>query len=216
MFSKQVGNIYAIFVQFHRSIRFIASVQQNGVSRMSDKELDAVKSGDKKAFDGLAEKFSPLIAGEATAAIRRSEELKPYSDEIRQEALMALYSAALSFEEGKNVTFGLYAKICIHNRIISFVRKIRSQLKKQSKGSESVENGPRKSDAPDEILDSLEKNSELKRFLNENLSAYEKKVLSLYLEKKSYTEISSSLGKTEKSVDNALFRVKSKIKKRFS
>lgn len=183
---------------------------------MSDKELDAIKNGDKKAFEGLAEKFSPLIIGETASVIRRSEDLKPYGDEIRQEALMALYSAALSFEEGKNVTFGLYAKICIHNRMISFVRKVKAQLKKQSKSSAGTESRPRKIEAPDEILDSLEKNSELRRFLNENLSAYEKRVLSLYLKKKSYAEISASLGKTEKSVDNALFRVKSKIKKRFS
>lgn len=182
---------------------------------MSDKELDAVKSGDKKAFDGLAEKFQPLIKKEAFMALTRSVELKDHFDEICQEALIALYNAALSYNESENVTFGLYAKICIHNRIISYVRKIKTEIKRSLKAVASTEKAIKKNDTPEEILEALEKNAELKSFISETLSAYEKKVFALYLEKKSYLEIAEALGKTEKSVDNAIFRVKSKIKKRF-
>ncbi len=182
---------------------------------MSDKELDAVKNGDKKAFNGLAEKFLPLIKKETAEAVSRSEELKGHFDEIRQESLMALYDAALTYNEGKGVTFGLYAKICIHNRIISYVRKARSQLKRAEKNRIAAEKDLKKSDAPEELLLALEQNAELKRFLNESLSGLEKKVFSLYLQKKSYAEIAETLGKEEKTVDNAIFRVKTKIKKKF-
>lgn len=182
---------------------------------MSDKELDAVKNGDKKAFDGLYERFSPLIKKETADAVARSEELREHYEELLQESLIALYDAAMSFAEGKSVTFGLYAKICIHNRIVSYVRKIKAQKRRAEKAASVAEGQQKKSEAPEVLLELLERNGELKKFLSENLSGYEKKVLSLYLGKKSYAQIAKALGKEEKSVDNALFRVKSKIKKRF-
>ena len=44
----------------------------------------------------------------------------------------------------------------------------------------------------------------------------EKEVLELYLEGKDYTEIAKLLGKTDKSIDNALQRIKGKIRKNYS
>ncbi len=183
---------------------------------MSDKELEAVKNGDKTAFDGLAEKFRPLIKKEVLSAVSRSEELRGYYDEISQEALVALYGAAVSYNGEKNVTFGLFAKICIHNRIISYVRKINAQLKRMNKTMLAAEADVKKSDAPEELIEALERDAELQRLLSEALSGYEKRVFSLYLQKKSYAEIAATLGKDEKSVDNAIYRVKSKIKKAFN
>ena len=46
-----------------------------------------------------------------------------------------------------------------------------------------------------------------------NLSRYESTVLNLYLEKKSYADIAAITGKPEKSVDNALQRIKRKLEK---
>ena len=54
-------------------------------------------------------------------------------------------------------------------------------------------------DTPEELLVALEQNTELKAFIDDALSGYEKKVLSLYLTKKSYVEIAEKLGKTEKN-----------------
>lgn len=184
------------------------------LSEMSDKELEAVKNGDKKAFDGLYERFLPLIKKEAAAAVNRSEELKGHYDEIAQEAVMALYDAATSFCDGKSVTFGLYAKICIHNRIISYVRRVKAQKRRAERVALVAEESGR-GESPEELIELVQRNGELNRFLEEALSGYEKKVFSLYLQKKSYVQIAEALGKTEKSVDNALFRVKSKIRGRF-
>ncbi len=181
---------------------------------MFGKELDAVKHGDKKAFDGLSENFMPLINKEVRSAISRCDELNGHFDEMKQEALLALYNATLNYNKNERVTFGLFAKICIRRRIISYVRKEKTRLKKLRK-NESVSQDIKKSDSPDELLEIFEKNNELKKFLENNASKYEKKVLDLYLQKKSYAEIAGLLCKDQKSVDNALFRVKSKIKKRF-
>ena len=49
--------------------------------------------------------------------------------------------------------------------------------------------------------------------LEEKLSSMEKKVLDAYLSGMNYRQIGEKLGKTEKSVDNALQRIKSKVSK---
>ena len=53
----------------------------------------------------------------------------------------------------------------------------------------------------------------LERKIEEELSTFEKQVLDLYLTGMSYTEIARVLGRDEKSTDNALQRMKSKIRK---
>ena len=151
---------------------------------MPEKELNAVKNGDRKAFESLVSKFEPLIKKETSFALSRSPEFAEYLDEMKQEALLALYSAACSYKEGQKVTFGLYAKICIHNRIISYVRKLKSRAEKERKSLEAKAYSDR-NDEPDEILEALESNERLRRFLSENATEYERQVFALYLQKKS-------------------------------
>nr|MBQ4318890.1 hypothetical protein [Clostridia bacterium] len=45
-------------------------------------------------------------------------------DDLRQEAVIALYKAARTYREGIGVTFGLYAKVCINNRLKVVLRKL--------------------------------------------------------------------------------------------
>jgi RNA polymerase sporulation-specific sigma factor len=102
----------------------------------------------------------------------------------------------------------------MHNRIISYVRKLKSRAEKERKSLEAKAYSDR-NDEPDEILEALESNERLRRFLSENATEYERQVFALYLQKKSYEEIAYEVGKDTKSVDNAIYRVKSKIKKMF-
>ena len=53
----------------------------------------------------------------------------------------------------------------------------------------------------------------IEKHLEKNLSSFENSVLCLYLDNKTYSEISQITGKSEKSIDNALQRVKKKLEK---
>jgi len=82
--------------------------------------LLAAKNGDGQAFSELAAKYSPLI-GAAVEKYRRM--CGESTDDLHQEALLAFYRAVKTYDtEKKGVTFGLYAKICINNRMISILR----------------------------------------------------------------------------------------------
>ena len=66
---------------------------------------------------------------------------------------------------------------------------------------------------PEEIMITKESFSSIEEKMNDTLSKLEWNVLSLYLEGKSYNEIATLLNKCEKSIDNALQRIKKKVSK---
>lgn len=181
---------------------------------MTEKYIEALKSGDESAFARIAEDFSPLIKSEVARAVSIASGYEYDYDELTQEAMLALYRSACSYKLGSEVTFGLYAKICIRNRMLSCIRKLASKARKAEKIRSSVPETHHS--APEELLLAIEDNSEFGKWLSSALTKFEASVLDLYLEKKRYSEIASELGVAEKSVDNALYRVKRKIREKLS
>lgn len=181
---------------------------------MTEKDIEALKNGDESAFVRIAEDFSPLIKSEVAKAASMASGYEYDFDELTQEAMLALYKAACSYNTGGDVTFGLYAKICIKNRMLSCIRKLASRARRAERIRSSVPETHHS--APEELLLAIEDNSEFGRWLSSALTKFEASVLNLYLEKKRYSEIASELGVAEKSVDNALYRVKRKIREKLS
>lgn len=178
--------------------------------------IEKLRHGDKDAFGVISEKYAPLICTLMAKYCSFISENDVEYDDIHQEALIALYNAALSYDMSQSdVSFGLYAKICIGNRIISVIRKI-------------VSTDRHSTDIPYDILElQLEDNEsdpskqfddkESARLLAEKilslLSEYERSVFEKYLQDVSVTDIATALGKTPKSVDNALVRIKNKLRR---
>lgn len=169
------------------------------------KLIEDVKNGKDSAFSEICEDFAPLIRSQVLKFF--GEDLSEYDDRF-QDAAMALYNAACSFDLTQSkVTFGLYAKICIRNRLISIKRKEKKNSKKAAPYA-ALENQMQTAGA----RASREKLEENEKVISE-LSSYEKSVLTLYLNGHSYRDIGLALNKSEKSVDNALYRIKSKLKR---
>lgn len=174
------------------------------------KLLKACKDGDGDAFTELEFRYSPLV----DSILKKYSGCGVYTeDDFRQEAEIALYNAVHSYDTGqKKVTFGLYAGICIRNRLATLARneKRRSRyyvmLGKTdfSPGTEWLD--------PEEIAVSSEAYSELLRRISDRLTAYEKEIFGLYLRGMSVGEISEHIGRERKSVENAVCRIRNKIK----
>lgn len=188
--------------------------------------IEAVKQGDENAFSALLEQYKNAVDG----AVRRFAPSFELTDgggdgfcdieDLRQYASLALYRAASTYvpEEtgkGKNVSFGLYAKICINNSLISFLRKYRSEKKKRDAAEKNEKiarsRGERDHD-PLGLLVSGESADELVKQIKSSLSQYEANVFDCYIVGKSTLEIAQQLRRSEKSVINALYRVKVKIR----
>ena len=170
--------------------------------------LLSAKNGDQSAFSELVKIYSPLIdsMSERYGKFSDSDGGKPERDDMRQEACIGFYRALVTYDtEQDGVSFGLYAKICIRNRLVSILRKKKSENKRIPKSELPVESAA----APQERRTDK---SELMALVDRKLSGYEKKVFLLYLDGASYGEISAKVGKPEKSVDNALFRARKKLR----
>lgn len=173
-----------------------------------------LQSGDEVAYSDLLEIFNPLITSAVASFVRFLTE--GYDEEdIRQDARLALYQAALSYDLHQiKVTFGLYAKICINNALTTKFKRSGKKLPfnfcSLDELDESV--GFAADDISSALIDSeayIELDSKIKGCLSE----YEYKVFCMYVEGFGRSEIASKLGKDEKSVSNAVQRVTEKLRK---
>lgn len=131
-------------------------------------------------------------------------------DDFKQEAVIALYKAAMTYEsENDEITFGLYAKICIRNRLISLLRKAERFFEKKMNTGEYL---PAEELGPEDLFIAQENYKGLLDQISGILTEYEKSVFDMYLDGKTYREISLLLNRSEKSVDNAIYRIKAKIR----
>jgi RNA polymerase sporulation-specific sigma factor len=181
------------------------------MSNVSDL-IQRVRNGDQSAFDSLTEHYSPLILSMTQIYSSLSAADNSEKEDVLQEALVAFYRACLHYDlTAENVSFGLYAKICIRNRLVSFLRRLPDRAR-ITDGDELVErvNG----DEADPLESVLHKEdvTRMMAIINNELSPYEKKIFSLYTLGRTSDEIALSVGKTKKSVSNAIYRIRVKIK----
>lgn len=166
--------------------------------------LVRVRSQSQQAFAELALAYAPLIESECAKRVGKIE-----ADELRQVALIGLYSAACSFDITKEgITFGLYAKICIGRRLDGELRKLYTRVEEPI-GDDEI--SPVAS--PEEELIARESYNKLLEQIDRTLTEGERSAFMLYLSRKSYAEIANILGRTEKSVDGAIRRAKAKLRK---
>ena len=174
--------------------------------------LLAVRAGDQDAFSALLLQYRPLIdrAVDRFSAELPGEECK---EDIRQEAMAAFYDAIRSYRtEQEKVEFGLYAKICIGNRLVSHLRRERRQqglLSLEDLDAEHV------SGADGDLLSQMIEEEEaqaLSALIKGALSKYEYEVFSLYFKGYSSARIARMMQRSIKSIDNAIARIRKKLK----
>ena len=133
-------------------------------------------------------------------------------DDLAQEGVLGLYSAVQSYDVSRGVPFEAYAVICIKRKMYSYcTRFIKKDSNYTTESTEELESGEI---LEEDILDkALVEDIFIK--LRQNLSEMESNVLELYLKELSYAEMSEKLSISEKSIDNAMSRIKAKLKKIF-
>ena len=170
--------------------------------------LALVQGGNGQAFESLLLEYEPLLTAEvARHAIGCNDQ---DTEDLRQVATLALYRAAMSFDVSQQeVEFGLYAKICIGNALVSQLRFLRRHTAEISLPQEflcgQVED-PACRVMEKEALDVL--HARIKTVL----SPYENRVWTLYMAGFRSGEIAQKLGKSVHSVENAVYRIRQKLR----
>lgn len=175
---------------------------------MEGKELAVlVKSADKTAFSALLSKYRSVIS------ITASKFVSPDCDrdDLVQEGNIALYAAAISFEEGKGASFDTYASVCIRHRMKNYADKVLRSTRLTVSLDESKETCDTLD--PQSFFEEKYGLSDLFSKAESKLSSLEKRVFSLYAEGHKVREIASLLSISSKSVENAMARIRKKFRK---
>lgn len=129
---------------------------------------------------------------------------------------MGFLAAVHGYDEESGVPFRSYAGVCIANRIRSAVRA-GARLKNIPLNSYISLNDdsvalPQTQLNPEDLVIARDEVVRLDTIMASRLSQYERSVIQLYLGGRSYEDIAARLGSTAKSVDNALQRVRRKLR----
>ena len=171
--------------------------------------ISLIRAGEQAAFVCLLEEYKPLVEAEvARHAVGLSHE---DGEDLHQIALVALYRAALGFDLAQSeVEFGLYAKICMANALVSQLRVLnrrKAELSLTDTLSCALVDDPSARLMEEEALAALHER------IRAVLSPLELGVWTLYMAGYRSSEIAHQLGKDTHSVENAVYRVRQKLRK---
>lgn len=189
---------------------------------LSDEELiKRLRLGDEKIMDFVLDKYKPLVRKKANAMFLIGGD----TDDLIQEGMIGLFKAIRDFKEEKEASFFSFAQLCITRQIYSAVeasnRKKHAPLNSYvSFYSETSEEGQplaellesERTDNPEQRMIEQESFEQFLGKVRGSLSKMECAVLDEYLSGLNYQQIAEKMGKSPKTIDNALQRIKTKIK----
>lgn len=174
--------------------------------------LVLAEEGDNEAVNFIIRKYKFYAEAEASKWRNASVE----AEDLIQEGMIGLLAAIKSFDSGKGTPFSAYCKTCVYNSIQTALRRV-NRKKDVPKNDivpleeEFVDGTAASLSAEDSFL-AQESVSLLFQQLDKSLSKFENNVLRLFLVGCSYNEIAKKLSKTPKAIDNALQRIRKKLK----
>lgn len=185
---------------------------------ISDEELVLkVKDGSNEALRLLFSRYTGIVRKFATEFAQDND-----IEDLVQEGLIALYSAIKVFDSSMS-SFSTFASVCIKRSMISVLKK--QYRKKQvpadklvyvNSDEDNCDNGANTAitdnATPELLLIEKEDAASLSSRVKAKLSDFEFKVLVAYLACYSYSDIADIFSISEKSVNNAMCRVRQKLR----
>ena len=194
---------------------------------LCDEELIArYMDGDSTVVDFLMDKYTYLVRIQAGNMFLLGAD----HEDLLQEGMIGLFKAIRDYDPGRDASFQTFAKLCISRQIftaieasnrhkhapLNYYTSLSAEDSEQYKEARERLISMTTIESPETMMIDKENMAQLEEMLREELSPLEKQVLDLYFIGMSTREIAAILGRTEKATDNALQRLKSKLKKVFS
>lgn len=193
----------------------------------SDEELVLLsRDGESGVIDFIMEKYKGLVKNKAKSMYLLGAD----NDDLIQEGMIGLFKAVRDYDPGRDASFFTFADLCISRQMYNAVQA--SARKKHMPLNRYVSLSQQEGDSEGtgekvmvlELAESPEKNPEeqvidrenvelLEKTIEKELSAFEKQVLDLYMTGMGYGQIARVLGRDQKSTDNALQRIKGKLRR---
>ena len=196
----------------------------------SDEELIVrLRDGESGITEYLMNKYKNLVRSKAKSMYILGAD----SDDLIQEGMIGLFKALRDYDSGRDASFLTFADLCVSRQMYTAVQASRRQkhiplntyislygsvnMNREGEQEELVNVlATHAGQSPEEVLIDRENVIQLEKAIEQELSNFEKQVLDLYLTGMGYQQIAKVLGRDDKSTDNALQRIKTKLKKRLS
>ncbi len=171
-------------------------------------QVEQARAGDEQAVACVLAHAMPAIRSAAAHAA-----VLEFDDAV-QEGIIGLFSAIDTYRPEKGASFQTYATACIRNAVTDAVRKALRRKDRELVSPEPFEDpeDPAVQAGPEEQAETREEYSQTMQSIAERLSPLERQVLVSFLDGQSYAAIAQRLSVTPKAVDNALQRVRQKLK----
>ncbi len=192
---------------------------------MTDEQIVAwVKQGDNEALDYLIYRYSNFVKSRSRAYFLIGAD----KEDIVQEGMIGLFKAIRDYDEAKASPFKAFAELCVTRQIISAIKMATRQKHIPLNSYVSLNRPVFDEDSdrtlldmisgikvldPEELFIGQEEYALIESKIKEVLSELENRVLTYYLQGRSYQEIADLMSRSVKSIDNALQRIKRKIDK---
>ena len=190
----------------------------------SDEELiGLLREGRRDITDYIMEKYKGMVKAKARSMFLLGGD----SDDLIQEGMIGLFKAVRDYDSGRDASFSTFAELCVSRQMYTAVQA--STRKKhiplntyislygaqgEAEEAELMNAIPADSEkSPEELFIDRENVEVLERTIEKELSAFEKQVLDLYITGMRTAQIARVLGRDAKSTDNALSRIRSKLRK---
>lgn len=185
----------------------------------SDDELIVqARNGDELAEEALAKRYGKLVR----ICARQFFLVGGDGEDLIQEGMLGLLNAIRRYDPAADASFKTYAERCIRNRLLTAVesanrqknaplnRGVSLEVLRSEEGSTGYSErfGMK---CPEEIILEQERMLEIRNEYKKRLSKLESEVLERYLAGATYCEIAREMNKTEKSIDNAVQRIRRKF-----
>ncbi len=204
------------------------SEQLNSSNREDEMELLVrCQNGDDAAMEEMLNRYKNMVRSKATALYLIGAD----KEDLIQEGMIGLFKAIREYNPGRNDSFAAFAGLCITRQMYTAIKA--SNTKKNqplnnyvsfdvyavAEDSEPTGNGAGSYDGmgywqkdPEESVIDKENAVRMEEEVFSSLSKMEQQVLSYYASGMPYQEIAKVMGKEPKSIDNALQRIRKKLK----
>lgn len=197
-------------------------MNKNPYEDIRDEELlGQLSAGNDSITEYLCKKYKHLVMKKANALYLIGAE----KEDLIQEGMIGLFKAIRDYSPEKEASFYHFAELCISRQMYHAIEASQRlkhaplnsyvSLSAQSTEESGLTYGDLIGDTsehnPERLLIEWENYRDLFARMKQSLSPMEKRVCDLYLQGMDYRQIAEYMGKTPKSIDNALQRIRKKI-----
>lgn len=188
----------------------------NKYEQYTDEQLvDMLRHGQQDVMDFLIEKYKTMVRQKARVLYLVGGD----QDDLIQEGMIGLFKAIQDYRKDKDASFRTFAQLCVDRQIYHAIQSSNRHKHQPLNGYMSMNGEEWEAEernmfqqSPENIIIDQEAAENMEDLIREQLSQMENKVLTLYLGGNNYLEIADQMKRSPKTIDNAIQRIRRKVK----